>query len=235
MVGSTVRVIPVEFLSDAEAAAYGHYGASVAQADLELFFYLDDGDHQLISAAKLRGDHNLLGFSLQFTSVRFIGRFLADPLEGVPTEVIDYLAGQLGIADPSAIKRYAQREPTRREHAGKIQKALKLKDFGQVEVELTQYVGRRAWVTGDGPKAIFADAVAARARRATARRLTAGQAGGPRTRGRDQAIMGNAARGPVRAAAARAGRAVEGGAGKAAVGGSSPFEARAWQSRPGRS
>ncbi|GAA5771421.1 DUF4158 domain-containing protein [Streptosporangium roseum] len=151
--------MPVEFLSDQEAAAYGRYRASVSQADLELFFYLDDDDHALMARAKLRGDHNRLGFSIQLTTARYIGRFLTDPLEGVPTEVVDFLAGQIGVADPSCVKRYAQREPTHREHAGKIQKALNLKDFGQVKAELAVDVGKRAWVTGDGPKAIFADAV----------------------------------------------------------------------------
>jgi len=38
-----------------------------------------------------------------------IDRFLADPLEGVPTEVIDFLAGQRGVADASCVKKYAQR------------------------------------------------------------------------------------------------------------------------------
>ena len=77
----------------------------------------------------------------------------------MPAEVIDFLAGQLQIADPSCVKKYAQRQQTHLDHAGKIRKALKLKDFAQVEAELAVYVGRRAWVTGDTPKAIFADAV----------------------------------------------------------------------------
>ena len=46
------------------------------------------------------------------------------------------------------MKRYAQRQQT-----------LGLKDFTEVEAELAVFAGRRAWVTGDGPKAIFADAV----------------------------------------------------------------------------
>jgi hypothetical protein len=153
-----VRLVPVEFLSDQEAAAYGRYGGSVSQADLERFFFLDDADQALV-ARDARGDYNRLGYSLQLTTMRYVGRFLADPLEGVPTEVIDFLAGQLGIADASCVKKYAQREPTHREHAGKIRKALGLKDFAVVEAELAVVVGKRAWVTGDGPKTIFADAV----------------------------------------------------------------------------
>ncbi|WP_431914734.1 DUF4158 domain-containing protein [Nonomuraea jabiensis] len=36
---------------------------------------------------------------------------------------------------------------------------MKWKDFGQVEIELAAYVGKRVRVIGDGPKAIFTDAV----------------------------------------------------------------------------
>jgi hypothetical protein len=152
-----VQSVPVEFLSDQEAAAFGRYGGSVPLADLERFFYLDDADRKLVAGQ--REDHNRLGFSVQLTTVRYIGRFLADPLEGVPAEVIDFLAGQLQIADPSCVKRYAQRQQTHREHAAKIRETLGLKDFTEVEAELAVFAGRRAWVTGDGPKAIFADAV----------------------------------------------------------------------------
>jgi len=52
--------VPVEFLSDHEAAAFGRYGESVPRAELERFFFLDDGDQELV--AGLRGDHNRLGF-----------------------------------------------------------------------------------------------------------------------------------------------------------------------------
>ena len=67
---------------------------------------LDDADRKLVAGQ--REDHNRLGFSVQLATVRYIGRFLADPLDGVPAEVIDFLAGQLRIADPSCVKRYAQ-------------------------------------------------------------------------------------------------------------------------------
>ena len=134
--------MPVMFLVDLEAASYGRYGDSVPQADLERFFYLDDAGQALV--AGLRGDHNRLGFSVQLTTARYIGRFLADPLEGVPAGVIDYLVGQLQIADPSCVKKYAQRQQTHLDHAGKIRKVLKLKDFAQVEAELAVYASAAA-------------------------------------------------------------------------------------------
>ncbi|MGV9776746.1 DUF4158 domain-containing protein [Streptosporangium sp. NPDC003464] len=88
--------MPVEFLSDQEAAAYGCYGDTVPQADLERFFFLDDRDRALV--AEQRGEHNRLGYGVQLAIVRYIGRFLADPLDDVPTEAVDFLAAQLGEA-----------------------------------------------------------------------------------------------------------------------------------------
>jgi len=63
--------MPVEFLTDDEAASFGRYGDSVPQADLERFFFLNDGDRAMVAA--LRGDHNRLGFSIQLATVRYIG------------------------------------------------------------------------------------------------------------------------------------------------------------------
>ena len=95
--------MPVEFLTDAEAASYGRYNGSPARAELERACYLDDADRVLV--ARRRGDHNRLGFALQLTTVRSLGLFLANPLD-VPNTVLDYLAEQLGVADASCVKRY---------------------------------------------------------------------------------------------------------------------------------
>jgi hypothetical protein len=46
-----------------------------------------------------------LGFSLQLVTVRWAGAFLEDPLD-VPVVVLDFVAEQLGIADPSGVKKY---------------------------------------------------------------------------------------------------------------------------------
>ncbi|MGH9123882.1 MAG: Tn3 family transposase [Acidimicrobiales bacterium] len=149
--------MPVEFLTDEEAASYGCFNGVPQREELERAFFLDDADKALIG--RRRGDHNRLGFALQLTTVRFLGLFLADPLD-VPTAVLVYLADQLAVADPSCVKRYTERRATRFEHAEEIKAAHGLRDFAAVEAEFTAWVEARAWTTGDGPKAIFDDAVA---------------------------------------------------------------------------
>ncbi|MBA8930905.1 hypothetical protein BC739_009069 [Kutzneria viridogrisea] len=48
---------------------------------------------------------------------------LDDPLDGVPAELVAYLAEQLDIADPSCVKSYEEREKTRFEHLREIRAA----------------------------------------------------------------------------------------------------------------
>ncbi|GAA2214821.1 hypothetical protein GCM10009850_102870 [Nonomuraea monospora] len=95
-------------------------------------------------------------------TVRYLGCFLADPLE-VPNEVLDevldVVAAQLHIDDPSCVKRYTERDKTRLEHTWEIAKAFGLKDFASAEAELAGKVRAHAWNTGDGPTACFQYAV----------------------------------------------------------------------------
>lgn len=116
----TLRSVAVEFLSDDQVAAYGRFAGPPERAELERFFFLDDADRALI--AKRRGDHNRLAFGLQLGTVRFLGTFLADPLD-IPDGVVDYLAGQLGVGDASTMSRYAERQSTQWEHAAEIRQA----------------------------------------------------------------------------------------------------------------
>jgi len=81
--------VPVEFLSDKQAAGYGSFVGVPDRGDLERCFYLDDEDRRLVGLH--RGDQNRLGFALQLTTVRFLGVFLDDPVD-VPSEVAGYVA-----------------------------------------------------------------------------------------------------------------------------------------------
>jgi hypothetical protein len=112
--------VPVEFLTDEQAAAFGRFEGVPSRAELERFFFLDDVDRRLVD--KRRGDRNRVGFALQLGTVRFLGTFLADPTD-VPTEVVDYVAVQVGAADASCLKGYLSRRPTRFEHVAEISQA----------------------------------------------------------------------------------------------------------------
>lgn len=107
--------MPVEFLSDEQAEAYGKFAEEPTRPELERFFFLDDVDRDLI--ARRRSTHHQLGFALQMCTVRYIGRFLPDDPLDAPWPVVEHLAAQLGIEDPSVVKRYTERPKTAYEHA----------------------------------------------------------------------------------------------------------------------
>ncbi|MFB7739490.1 Tn3 family transposase [Streptomyces sp. NPDC056112] len=142
----------VEFLSDQQAAQYAAFNGAPSRAELERYFFLDDSDLEKVQAK--RRAHNRLGFAVQLTSVRYLGRFMPDPRQ-VPAEVAEYLAEQLGIADASCLKEYGERDGTARTHAGEIQEAGGWRDFAEVRDELSEWLDARAWTTGDGPKSLF--------------------------------------------------------------------------------
>ena len=70
----------------------------------------------------------------------------------------EHLAKQLGIEDPSCVARYTERRNTPIEHREEIKAADGLRDFLEQRAS-SRWVDARAWTTGDGPKAIFADGV----------------------------------------------------------------------------
>ncbi|HEY6798466.1 MAG TPA: Tn3 family transposase [Kineosporiaceae bacterium] len=144
------------FLTNGQIAAYGRYGDRVDQEVLERFFFLDDADRELI--AKRRGDHHRLGFGLQLVTVRHLGTFLTDPLD-VPQGVLDYVAAQVGAADPSCVKQYTERDKTRLEHQWEICQEYGYVSFAAAQEQVASWLTDRSWTTGDGPKALFDAAV----------------------------------------------------------------------------
>lgn len=97
--------------------------------------------------------------ALQLTTVRFLGTFLDDPLE-VPSAVLDELAAQLWIMDPSCVKTYVERANTRWEHRREICRVAGWTEFAGVREELSSWIDNRAWTTGAVPKAIFDGVIA---------------------------------------------------------------------------
>jgi hypothetical protein len=146
--------VPVEFLTDEQASAYGRFAGLPSRMQLERFFFLDDEDLGLIG--RRRGDHNRLGIAVQLATVRFVGTFVE--LKDVPDGVVEYVAGQLGVAAAS-MATYTQREKTRLEHQWEIARVVGYRDFVDAEAELADWVDDRAWTTGEGPVAIFNRAV----------------------------------------------------------------------------
>ncbi len=128
------------------------------RSDLERFILLDDADQLLVD--RRRGGHNRLGFALQLTTVRYLGAFLEDPLD-VPWAVVEYLAEQVGVLDPSIVKSYTRRRTTRFEHAWEIQGAYGFRSIEDPEAgrEFEEFLRDRAWVHAEGPAALFNQAV----------------------------------------------------------------------------
>ncbi|MGO4614721.1 DUF4158 domain-containing protein [Nocardia sp. 2YAB30] len=145
---------------DAGVPGYGRFGV-LSRVELERFCYLDDVDRRLIAAR--RRDYNRLGFAVQVVTVRYLGMFLTDPID-VPAELVAYLGEQLEIDDPSCLGEYVVRRTTRFEHQAEIAAEYGLVGFAEAEAELAAWIADQAWITGDGPTAIFEGAGAGRCR-----------------------------------------------------------------------
>jgi Domain of unknown function (DUF4158) len=146
----------VHFLSPEQTAAYGSYAGSPTAVEIDQFFVLDDEDLKLVG--KRRGNSSRLGFSLQLTTLRFLGTFLDDPID-VPTAVVDELAAQLGIADASCIKSYGQRDNTRWDHRREICRQTGWVDYAAAAADLALWLDRRTWNTGESNTVLLFGAV----------------------------------------------------------------------------
>ena len=155
----TVRRVPVEFLSDEQAEAYGRFVEEPTRPELERFFFLDDVDRDLI--ALRRTTAHQLGFAVQMCTVRYVGRFLVDDPLDVPWSVVEHLTAQLQIEDASVVKRYTERAKTAYEHAWEIRDAYGYHPFEDAEWgrKFRAFLHGRAWTGAEGPVALFNQAV----------------------------------------------------------------------------
>ncbi|WP_327581941.1 DUF4158 domain-containing protein [Nonomuraea sp. NBC_00507] len=150
--------MPHEYLSDEQVGRYGRFMADPTPEELERFFFLDEA--ALAEALKRRGQHNRLGWSLQWGTARMLGTFLTDsgPAE-VPEVAIRYVAEQLGIEDWTVVKEYGDRWQTPYDHAAQIRKLLKYREFGEAEAEVAEFIASRVAKTRDSKRELFDRAV----------------------------------------------------------------------------
>jgi hypothetical protein len=71
----------------------------------------------------------------------------------------EYVAEQVGVADPSCIKSYPERLPTRHEHAREIRGLLGYREFAGAEAEVRAFGASRAAQTRDSRRELFDRAV----------------------------------------------------------------------------
>jgi len=91
--------MPVEFLTAGQRADFGRYTTEPTAVELARCFHLDDAEHQHLAGK--RGTASRLGFALQLTTVRFLGRFLEEERE-IPRGVIRFMAREIGLNPPAA-------------------------------------------------------------------------------------------------------------------------------------
>lgn len=145
--------MPVSFLTDAKRESYGRFIGAPSSEELARYFHLDDADHALISSK--RGDSSRLGIAVQLTTVRFLGTFLEDPT-GVPQVVIQSLAKQLGIQEPSSLSSY-QDGQLHWVHTAEIRTHYGYREFvdPQVGLRLARWLYALCWTGTERPSILF--------------------------------------------------------------------------------
>src|SRR5713101_7374223 len=146
--------MPTEFLTDEQEQGYGDYIGPPSTQQLSRYFHLDDADRERVNDR--RGAGNKLGFAVQLTTVRFLGTFLAEPTD-VPSDVVAYVAAQLGIRDVACLADYAARPTTAWEHAAEIRRIYGYRDFTDPAegFRLVRWLYTRAWLSVEQPSVLF--------------------------------------------------------------------------------
>src|SRR5207237_8220468 len=96
------------------------------------------------------------------TTVRFLGTFLAEPTD-VPSDVVAYVAAQLGIRDVACLADYAARPTTAWEHAAEIRRIYSYRDFTDPAegFRLVRWLYPRRWLVSS-PLGVLVDLAADR-------------------------------------------------------------------------
>ncbi|MFD2719765.1 Tn3 family transposase [Hymenobacter monticola] len=144
--------MPVEFLSDEQAARFGCYADEPSPEQLARFFYLSAADGHLLAAR--RRPANKLGCAVQLCTLRFLGTFLTDPLR-VPTVVVQTLAEQLHLP-ADALAAYRTRPNTWYDHQARIVAHLGYTPFdGRQAFRLTRWLYAQVLTSTVRPSVLF--------------------------------------------------------------------------------
>ncbi|MFD5264872.1 Tn3 family transposase [Streptomyces sp. NPDC058335] len=118
---------------------------------------LDEGDLRLIG--NKRGEHNRLGFAVQLTGVRYLGRFQTD-IARIPDDVVLRVGEQLDVADPLAkIRLYADNPATVQAHAREITDEDGWTSFPEGRPRLAAHLEARLEITADSPRMMTLNAL----------------------------------------------------------------------------
>ncbi|MBZ9749779.1 DUF4158 domain-containing protein [Deinococcus sp. HMF7604] len=149
--------MPVEFLTDEQAARYGQFDGNPTPEQLAQYFTLSEQDHALV--AQRRRKHNTLGFEVQLCTLRFLGTFLTDPLR-VPLVAVKHVAQQLRLP-VKVFSKYGRREETRGEHQRLIRDYLAYQTFnGFQAVRLIRWLFAQLALGNPRPIELFDGATA---------------------------------------------------------------------------
>ena len=105
--------MPVDFLSDEQAARYGRFEVEPSPGELAMFFRLDE--RTLTHARSKRAPANRLGFTVQWGAVRMLGAFVTENLSAVPEVVVRAGEGKAtGPVSPTAAEHEVGDKPPER-------------------------------------------------------------------------------------------------------------------------
>lgn len=150
--------MPVQFLTLKQREEYGCYVAEPTTVDLARYFHLDDTDHQRL--ADKRGKHNQLGFAVQLTTVRYLGRFLDDTTQA-PFNVLNALSRQLGLTSAACLTDYNDQRQRLR-HLTEISELYGYREINTpfVSFRLTRWLYAQCWTGTERPIVLFERATA---------------------------------------------------------------------------
>ena len=145
--------MPVDFLTIMQKENYGNFPKTLTPEILHKYFHLDDFDKSLIDTC--RRSHNKLGYALQLTNIRFLGIFLANPID-VPEVIINYLANQLDIKDTKNLSNYLTRNNTIYDHVNDIKNKFGYSDLtDQWHFKLSRWLYAQCWYGIERPSILF--------------------------------------------------------------------------------